>query len=92
MIPFTQYLLPDGDKREIAIERPADIEERATAVINRNARFEAEVLTTGEISLTVHYKEEDIAIEICSNGPSVPEAVDRLVKTAHSLLFPETKQ
>lgn len=81
MIPFTQYLRPHGRPREIQIERPLEIEQRAQDLIKRGVRFEAEQLTTGEVSLTAHYNDEDIAIEICENGPEVPPAVDRLVQS-----------
>lgn len=84
MIPFTQYLLPDGRKKSVSIERPDEIETRARRLIDAGYRFECEVLTTGDISLTVvdPYDEGDIAIEVVSNGPEVPVAVDRLVGLA----------
>lgn len=82
MIPFTQYLRPDGRKRSINIERPAEVEELAMKLVRRGLRLEAEELCTGEVSFTVFDGEKDIAIEICPNGPDVPHAVDRLIKDA----------
>jgi hypothetical protein len=41
-------------------------------------------LQTGHASLTAVYEvdgeDQDIAIEVCRNGPAVPEAVDALVR------------
>lgn len=80
-IPFTQYLLPDGRRTILCIEKYGEIAQKAQEIINKGLRFEAEVLTTGEISLTItDDKEGDLAIEICRNGPQVPKAVDKLIK------------
>lgn len=83
-IPFTQYLLPHGEKRAESIERPADIEALAQRFIDAGGRFECEVLRTGQISLTAVYpidgEPQDVEIELCSNGPDVPLRVDALVR------------
>lgn len=80
-IPFTQYLLPDGRKRDIAIARPKEICDKAMDIIKAGHRFEAEVLMTGEVSVTIfHIAEgEDRDIEVVPNGPEVPLAVDRMI-------------
>lgn len=82
-IPFTQYLLPDGRKRETGIDRPDEVAAKAQRIIDAGHRFEAEVLTTGDVSLTIHNiaDEEDVAIKVVPNGPGVGEAVDELVKS-----------
>ena len=87
-IPFRQYLRPHGTPTEVTIDRPADVEAKARAVIASGLRFEGEVLTTGQVSLTVFDPEavEDVAITIVPNGPQVPEAVDMLVEEAWSLV------
>lgn len=83
-IPFTQYLLPNGKKREERIERPAEIEALARQFIEAGGRYECEMLTTGEVSLTAVYavddEPEDVEIEVCQNGPDVPLRVDDLVR------------
>lgn len=83
-IPFTQYLLPNGRKQQIKIERPADIEKIAHAFIASGGRYEAEILTTGQISLTavkkVRGEEGDVAIVVGPNKPGENMLlVDRLV-------------
>lgn len=80
-IPFTQFLRPDGERRSISIERSQTIEAKARQIRSAGYFFEAEALHDGTISLTITDPDEgDVAIELCPNGPEVPEAVDRLVE------------
>lgn len=87
-IPFTQYMMPDGRKTYHEVKRPPEIEEMAHRVIADGLRFESEVLSTGEVSITVFDPriEEDVAIEICPNGPEIRAATDKLVKDAFGRL------
>lgn len=80
MIPFRQYLMPDGRQKETGIERPKEVEELAKKFIEAGGRYECEVLSNGFISLTAFYDEDDIAIEVCENNKEVLESVDKLVK------------
>lgn len=91
-IPFTQFLRPDGRKQSVTIDRPPEIEALARDVMRAGYRMEAEVLTTGEVSFEIVKDVPDpdegdsLAIEICSNGPEVEGAVDRLIlEAAHRL-------
>lgn len=92
-IPFTQYLLPDGRTRPIRWECTSHEQEvKARALLDAKARFEAEILQTGLISLTVEITGNDgedhtLAHEICPNDQRVVEAVARLVETAHDALI-----
>lgn len=83
-IEFTQYILPRGRKEPVSIDRPSDIEALADKFIASGGWYEAEILTTGHVSLTacahVNDEPQDIEIEVCSNNDAVPEAVDRLVR------------
>ena len=78
-VEFTQYLRPDGRPKQIVIDRPQHLYEKARQIIESGYWFEAEVLTTGEVSLTVSDAHGDHAFEIVPNGPDVPAAVDRLI-------------
>jgi hypothetical protein len=90
-IPFTQYLMPNGERRSIEIKRPEDIYEKAMDIIKAGHCFEAEMLRTGEISLTIFNvaEEEDVDIEVIANGPEVPLAVDRMVTRFYNALAGE---
>jgi hypothetical protein len=92
-IPFTQYVLPDGRRRAVRIERSVEVESLARSLVEWGVHFDAETLRTGDVSLTAEFDEDDeraerlgtpvLAIETCANGPAVQEAVDRLVRAAH---------
>lgn len=91
-VPFTQYMRPDGRTREITIDLDSEHEKRAQAIIEQGYRFEAEVLTTGQVSLTVHDpgigggEPLDIAINIVPNAEAVPVAVAQLIDETQKLL------
>lgn len=82
-VHFTQYLRPDGRSRQTTIERSAQVAEKAKRIKAAGYRLECEVLGTGEVSFTVTDDEADHEIEVCSNGPDVPTAVDRLIEAAY---------
>jgi hypothetical protein len=83
-IPFTQYLLPDGHPRPVVVDRPPDIEALAQRFIALGGSYECEMLTTGEVSFTavsdIGGEQQDVAIEVCANGPPVLDAVDAVVR------------
>jgi DNA-binding IclR family transcriptional regulator len=82
-IPFTQYMRPDGRKEQTSIDRPDEIERLASLIRAHGYRFESECLGTAtlNVSLTIFdpAMDEDVAIELCNNGPDVLAAVDKLV-------------
>lgn len=79
-IPFTQYKRPHGRVEHISIARSTEVEELAERFMKAGGCYEAEVLTTGDVSITAVYRDTDVEIEICENGPKVPEAVDAVVR------------
>jgi hypothetical protein len=79
-IHFTQYLRPDGRRAEVLIDRPSEIAALAERIIDHGFRFECEHLMTGHASLTIADDEDDHDIEVVTNGPDVPAAVDRMIK------------
>ena len=92
MIPFIQYKMPHGHKVLVDITRPELIETMAKRLLDFGARFEIEMLSTGEVSMECVMGAEDstLAIELCPNGPEVPKAVDRLVDAAFQACFNST--
>jgi hypothetical protein len=83
-IPFTQYLLPNGRKIDVSIERPKDIYDKAMDIIKAGYRFEVEMLTNGLIHMTITDDDDDQDGEVVNNGPEVPIAVDRMVTRFHA--------
>lgn len=87
-IKFTQFMRPSGRPVPMTIERPDDICGLAQQIIGAGHCFEAEVLATGEVSLTITSPDGDEDIEVVQNGPAVPEAVDRMVRRFAATLAP----
>lgn len=101
-IPFTQYMRPRGTRKQIGWEIDGDeeMEMKARKLLEAGCVFEAEVLNTGHVSMTVQKlktheeqmrltapdEDEYLAHELCENNPEVPLAVKRLVDKAFSRL------
>lgn len=91
-IPFTQFMLPDGRRGQISIDRAPETESVAASLVQKGVSFEIEILRTGDVSMeallpiTADGDQASLAIEICANGPGVPCAVDRLVANARRAL------
>lgn len=87
-VVFTQYLRPNGRQTTVWIERSPEIAALAQQVLAAGYHFDIEELMDRTVSMTVesnipHDDEQaPIAIELCPNGPEVPAAVDRLIRTA----------
>ena len=88
LIPVIQFMLPDGREREQSVRRPAEIAEKAYGLLAKGYRFEAEILTTGDVHLTLSDPAEEIDLfsELAPNGPEVLTAFDRLVTRAEEEL------
>lgn len=92
-IPFTQYLLPDGRRTQVLIDMPEDVEEIARRFIASGGKYECEILTTGDVSITavkrINGEEGDVAIAVCPNGPEVPAKVDEVVRESEQFIEAE---
>ncbi|HUW30903.1 MAG TPA: hypothetical protein VM223_04770, partial [Planctomycetota bacterium] len=77
-----------GRKRQIEFPATRKMFVLAKRILSHGWRFEAEVLSTGEVSFTVFdpVEEIDVAIELSANGPEVTGAMKRLVESACKLL------
>jgi len=87
-IPFTQFLRPHGERRQVGIARPTEIAEKAEIVRSRGFSFEIEELTNGLISMEVLNRTTEVVLanEVCTNGPDVPIRVDKMVNDAFAAL------
>jgi hypothetical protein len=91
MIPFTQYLLPDGHTRPMEIDMPSDVEAAAKELLEKGCNFDAEILTTGEVSVTCELDEELLSIAVCENDRSIFDAVEEIIRQATAVLAKETQ-
>ena len=93
-VPFTQFLMPDGRRVPVVIDRPAEVAVKARSLLTLGYRLECEVLQTGQVSFTVERDGPDgeaevLAHEIAVNGPPVVEAIDRLITNAWTRRMPK---
>lgn len=87
-----QYIRPNGRKASITCYLvPIDVQEDYIAMQEAGARIEREVLTTGEVSLTIAYKGEDVDIRVVPNGPEVIDALVSMLK-ARNWAYPQRAQ
>lgn len=91
-IRFTQYLMPDGRQKPIwfypSEDVPDEVFDMADTLSLNGARFEAEMLSNGSISMTCHTDDPDDPLShvVCTNGPQVVHGVQQLVRQAHTEL------
>lgn len=90
-IPFTQFLLPYGERRPRTFDASPEVEALADQLIAAGYRFECEILRTGQVNLDCcgpalggDTGDAPLAMEICDNGPPVVGAVERVVREAHA--------
>jgi len=79
-IPYVQFLRPDGRQKEGFFDLQEDLEDELDSLTRCGCRVEAEVLVTGEVSLTISSSDEDIDIEISQNGPEVLENLAKMLR------------
>lgn len=79
-IKFTQYLMPDGRKDPVLIDRPQPVYDKATQIVEAGYCLEIEMLQDySTISMTIARDGDDHAIKVVPNGPEVPKAVDEMI-------------
>jgi hypothetical protein len=89
-IPFTQFTLPFGKRSQIQIMTDEEAGKLADQIIAQGThRFECEVLTTGDTSITCAdmIQEIDIAIELIFPSTDPQVALSKLVRDAHKIVF-----
>lgn len=98
-IPFIQYILPYGRRKETEAPCTKEIYDLGQQFISAGGSYECEILTTGMVSLTAVYpinnEPQDIAIELSSNDESIHVALEKLVNSsvkylANTLTKPQT--
>ena len=81
IVEFTQFCLPDGRQKQITTEVADDLAPQLSSIESVGARLEAEILTTGEVSLSISVPwEGNFDTIVVQNGPEVSGAVDKLIR------------
>lgn len=93
-VPFTQFLRPDGREQKVSTLVSKEVFLKVQEILRCGLQFQAEVLSTGEVSFTVFepVTEIDIAIRLSPNGPAVKRAIELLVDDATKWLDTHPKK
>lgn len=78
----TQFCLPNGKERETFTNLPIGTQAAYLDMINHGFRFEAEILRTDMVSVTITGDEMDIDISVTTNGPNVQKGMIDMLNRA----------
>ena len=79
MVEVTQFLRPDGIRRNLQIKLSGEYEKKAEQIINDGYCFECEVLPSLEVSFSISNGEEDVYIEIAEGRPGALKAFEKVI-------------
>jgi len=81
-IPYTRYVLPNGRKVHETLLVSADTFDKAAEILNSGLVFEAEILTTGEVSFTIvdPVEEIDLDILVAANDENLLPKVEEMIR------------
>lgn len=82
-IPFTQFMLPNGRRVQVSVDRSSEVEEKAQKLISEGFAFEVEILRNGVVNMDCNRGNVILGQELATNDTDVPEKVDRLVNKAY---------
>ncbi len=81
-VPFTQYMLPDGRRRSaVAPLDDPELQALADELMRKGVHFDAEILRTGEVSLTAELREDVLSILVIPQDRALA-AVPQLLRDA----------
>jgi hypothetical protein len=92
MVPFTQYLFPNGEQRHLECDfLSPEVEKLAHKFIEKGGKFEMEMLTDyTTVSITaafiVNNEWQDIACKLSTNGPGIETKTEKLIRSAYKWL------
>ncbi len=84
-IPFTEYIRPNGETKQINFNRSQKVAEKALKIIARGGMFTIEELSTGVISIALELEHDDYDIEL-TDIHNVGVAIDRLINRVFDTL------
>ena len=81
-IPYTRYVLPNGRKVHETLLVSAETFEKARELIESGLEFEAEILTTGQVSFTIvdPVEEIDVDILVAANDENLIGKIESLIQ------------
>lgn len=77
-----QFLMPNGMRKLTSTELPIETKAAYEDMLQSGCRFEAEVLRSGQVSITISdpVKEEDVDISLTGNGPEVQRGMVEMLQ------------
>jgi hypothetical protein len=78
-VSVIQHLRPDGRQRHVFTQLPAEVAGAYEDMTLCGCWFKAEVLTTGEVCVTISNDEENFDASITPNTPSVQEGMAKML-------------
>jgi hypothetical protein len=88
-IVFTQFLRPNGTPHLVDFPvQDREIRAMADDILAKDLTFTCEELMNGMavFYITDERKGVDVAIEMCPNGPDVPDTVHKMIRKYHARL------
>lgn len=79
-VDIIQFMKPNGNQKATTAELPDEFVKNYTEMRDACCRFEAEVLRTDEVSITISNKTRDVDIEVVENGPAVQAAMIKMLE------------
>ncbi len=79
-VSVIQYLKPVGHQKRVLTELPIESQANYLDMDKAGYYFEAEMLRTGDISVTISKEGFDLDIEVIPNGPGVQEAMVKMLE------------
>ncbi len=79
-IPFTMYSLPDGKRSpDTFVTESENVFNKAIQIIEAGFVFEAEVLRTNQLHVTITDDNNDWSVEIISNPAQTVEIINNMI-------------
>lgn len=75
-----QYMRPNGRPLIRSTELPVTVKPLYDDMTARGFRFEAEVLSTGLVSITISDDNSDVDVDVVPNDPSIQNAMVKMLK------------
>ena len=80
LIPFTQYMLPNGRQVATFFECEKGLDSKVREILDAGFRFTCEILSTGKIAVYISDEEEGFALEVCANGPEIGRMIKGMIE------------
>lgn len=79
-VDVLQFLMPDGRRNPTSTTLPIECRDAYNDMLAHGCRFEAEMLQTGEVSVSIDDSEDYVDISVTPNGPEVQAGMVEMLK------------